>query len=362
MQKKNTPTPHLAFVTALLLSAVLLAGCSSSGAMAATSWAGLAVDETSAYVAFNQAIYAVDLESGLQRWRFPNEADRSISFYSPPSVSEDGVIYAGGFNNVLYALDASNGSMIWRFQGAGGRIIGGTTIAGDLVLLPSADGVLYAINRLNGAPLWQFETGAALWSQPSVDEKRVYLAALDHHVYALNLADGALLWSHDLGAATTSTPLLINDQVIVGSFASQLISLDAASGTPRWTFDAAGWVWGAAAADGQSAYFGDVNGGLYALNLEDGQQLWKHQDGGPVVGKPLVDGGKVFFITETGIFSYTTDAGVPVWQKPFDSKLYSDPILVNGILLVSSIDPDQLLTAINAESGANRWTFSSTDS
>ena len=54
-------------------STLLLAGCSGA-AMTPSSWPGVSADSTTAYVASNQAVYAVDLATGAERWRFPATA------------------------------------------------------------------------------------------------------------------------------------------------------------------------------------------------------------------------------------------------------------------------------------------------
>ena len=78
--------------------------------------------------------------STSERWRFPATADRAISLFAPPTVTDDGQVLVGGFNGVVYALKASDGSLAWQSEPLGDRIIGGVAVAGDLILVRAPAG------------------------------------------------------------------------------------------------------------------------------------------------------------------------------------------------------------------------------
>jgi hypothetical protein len=56
------------FVITILLGAVLLSAC-AGGAVRGTSWAGLATDESMAYLADGPSVFAIRLEDGKEVWR-----------------------------------------------------------------------------------------------------------------------------------------------------------------------------------------------------------------------------------------------------------------------------------------------------
>jgi len=247
MARRSHRLPWAA-VGVLLVAALLLTGCSGA-ALTPSSWPGVAVDEGTAYVASNQAVYAIDLANGAERWRFPAEPDRAIAFYAPPLVTDDGLIILGGFNNTVYAIHASDGRQAWTFADAKDRYVGGASQAGELILVPSSDHTLYALQRASGALVWAFETGAPLWAAPLVDGEVVYLPSQDHTLYALEGRTGKLLWSEDLGGALSDTPVLAGGLLLAGTFGQGLISLDPRTGARDWAVTTAGWVWGNPAVD-----------------------------------------------------------------------------------------------------------------
>ena len=96
------------FIPVVIIMAVLtisLSAC-AGGRMMASGWPGIAADEETAFIAFNQHIYAVNLTNGLEQWRYPAEADNDITFYAAPAITEDGQVIAGGYDNILYSLNA----------------------------------------------------------------------------------------------------------------------------------------------------------------------------------------------------------------------------------------------------------------
>jgi outer membrane protein assembly factor BamB len=349
----------------VLFSASLMSGCSGS-AVAASSWPGLTVGETSAFVAYNQAVYAIDIANNKELWRFPEKVDRAITFFAPPAVSDQNLVIVGGYDKMVYALDMQNGDLAWPqpFAQAEDRIIGSPVIAGEIVLVPSADGRLYALDLTSGEPVWQepfqaMEVPDPLWSAPVVDDKHVYLASLDHHVYALELSTGDEIWRRDLSSAIADSPTLVNGLLLVGTFGEQLIALDVENGQTVWSTDTDGWVWGNPVASDEAAYFGDVSGMIYAVDPNNGRELWRKQLDGSVAATPALGNEGVYFVTESGTVNAFSTSGETMWanEVKLNSKLLSDPILNGDKLLIATMDPECLIFEIDALSGAIRCMF-----
>jgi outer membrane protein assembly factor BamB len=148
-------------LTLILLLGGLLSAC--SGATAASSWPGLSTDQNTAYLAYNQEVYAVNVADGnlTEQWRFPNPVNNKISFYAPPAMSANKQLLAGGFDHILYSLNSDNGSQVWAFAEAKDRYIAAPLVTDKAIFAPNADWNLYALD-LNGKLLWTFKTGEAL--------------------------------------------------------------------------------------------------------------------------------------------------------------------------------------------------------
>ena len=95
-------------IISLLTLSMILSACGSR--MSASSWPGISVNENEVYLAYNQHVYALDLNSVNQsqiqeKWRFPAEAQANVTFFTPPVLTEDGQLLVGGYDNVFYSLD-----------------------------------------------------------------------------------------------------------------------------------------------------------------------------------------------------------------------------------------------------------------
>lgn len=342
----------------LLIGAALLLGACSGRAFAASSWPGLLVDSTrnTVFLSYNTGVYALDLDNGNMRWRFPSETDDQINFFARPSLTENGQLVVGGFDNTLYSIDPDNGQRLWEFDGAGGRFIGGALPLNGRIYATNADGTLYALTD-EGQLDWEFETDEAIWSQPATDGELVYLASMDHNVYALDPASGAVRWEQNIGGAAVGTPTLHEEnELYVGTFANELLALETSSGEIRWRAPTDGWVWSGPTLWEDRLYFGDLQGMLYALDRASGSQIWKIPLDGPVAGSPLAIEENIFVTSENGdLVAVSHDGGI-LWTRELGGKIYTHPVQTEDAILVAPIDGEDLLIAVD-RNGNQRWAF-----
>jgi outer membrane protein assembly factor BamB len=362
---QNQTIKYIFLIGAILFLSTFVVGC-SGGALTAASWPGLSIEGTTAYIAYNRQVYAVDINTGDELWNFPPEPDRR-TFFAPPGLSKDGPIIVGGYDNQVYALNKANGVEVWPepFDQPTDRIIGSPIVTGDTVLIPSADGKLYALDLLTGNPVWAepFKAQEALWSAPVVDGERVLFTSLDHHVYALELSSGRELWrSDELGSAITDTPTLIDDYLLVSTFGGKLFALESQNGEPVWPepFNATDWLWGSPAATDGVLYFGDVSGVINAVNLSDGATLWTDKLGQAVVASPVILDEEVYFVTRLGVvYAYETASGKSLWTTDLkiEGELLTDPLISDETIVLAAMDPECLIYGVDIDSGAFKCIF-----
>jgi outer membrane protein assembly factor BamB len=84
-------------------------------------------------------LYAVDAETGDERWRF----ETGDWVESSPSVA-DGTVYVGSNDRNLYAVDAETGDEQGRFE-TNDSLSSSPAVAGGIVYVGSDDGLLYAV-------------------------------------------------------------------------------------------------------------------------------------------------------------------------------------------------------------------------
>jgi outer membrane protein assembly factor BamB len=341
-------------IAVFLLGSLLLSGC---GGTLINSWPGVSTNQNTVYLAFQGQIYAVNADNGALNWRFPEQADPAKPFYAAPAVSER-LIVAGNYGHVLYGINPTNGAQLWAFDTETGNFAGTPLIVGDTILAPSSNNYLYAVNT-NGELLWRFRTGNSLWTTPSSDGERAYVAALDHHLYALNLSDGSLIWKTDMGSALASAPVLAEDGTLyVSNLEGEVGSVNAADGKIAWKTSTGGRVWSTPVLHEDVLYVGNAANKVSAISAQDGSLLWQKDAGSPILGGGAVLNGSVAFPTEGGsLIAWSLDGESLLWNQPIGGKLYTAPVIAGEKAVVALMEGDKILQALDLN-GQLAWTFS----
>ncbi len=363
-------------IVSILILSSLLSGCLGAGtATQVQIWPGLAIDETSqvGYVASGNRVFAFDLNTGVEKWRYPVQPEKNLGFSAPPVLTDDGQLVAGAYNKTVYSLDPQNGQQKWINQDATNRYYAGALPLNQNIYAPNIDHNLYAMDN-TGKFLWKFTTGAALWSAPATDGKVIYLAGMDHNVYSLDPKTGAVVWqTEDLGGSLASTPTLSSDgRLYVGTFNSEVLALDAASGKVYWRTPVSGWVYSAPVLENGILYFGDLNGTFYAMDAASGKIKWQTQPdtstNRAISGAPAVIGDAVYFGSKAGIvYSLEKATGTMRWSsidKPCCSnngkttlgKLFGPTLSSGDTLFLTPMGIPASVVAIDTN-GNQKWSF-----
>ncbi len=342
----------------ILAAGLLLGGCATS--LPTNSWPGLAATDSTAYLASGQHVYAINLNTHAEVWRFPGDAQNSTLFFNTPVLTDDGqlIIGSSGTDHSLYSIDAVSGTENWVFSQASKPWMGPVLATPEAIYAPNSNGTLYALDPATGAELWRYAAADALWGQPATDGERVFIGSLDHFVYALNAKTGRELWKTELEGAIAGGPVAGPDGLIyVVSFSNTVKALDAARGSVVWTAETEAWVWSSPALHDNVLYFGDLNGTLYALDASDGSQVWTpQQPNGPVVGRPLITDEAVIFAGEDGKVVALGFDGKSLWPDSFDGKIYTAPVEAGGYILIAPMNAEFALVALNSD-GGQAWPF-----
>ncbi len=342
----------------IIAAGLLLGGCATS--LPTNSWPGLAATDTTAYLASGQYVYAINLNTHAEVWRFPAEAQNGTLFFNTPALTDDGqlIIGSSGTNHNLYSIDAATKAENWVFTGASKPWMGPVLATPEAIYAPNSNGTLYAINPATGAEFWSFSASDALWGQPATDGQRVFIGSLDHFIYALDARTGRELWKTEFEGAIAGGPIAGPDGLVyVVSFSNAVKALDAATGSVSWTAETEAWVWTSPVLYENVLYFGDLNGSLYALSASDGSRAWApQQPNGPVVGRPLVTDEAVIFAGEDGKVVALDFGGKSLWPNEFDGKIYTAPVEAGAYILIAPMNAEFSLVALNSN-GAQEWTF-----
>ncbi len=349
-------TKYKILIGLLLVLAVTLSGCATG--LTASSWTGVTADAEYAYVAGGPYVYAVNLQTGAEVWRFPAKAATATPFYATPVLTPDGQLIVGSFDKKLYSLNPKSGAENWRFEQARDRWIGGVLVTGDAIYATNADYNLYALT-FTGSPKWvaPFQADQAIWGSPVTDGTNIYFGTLGRQVYAVNAQTGKLTWTQTVNGAILGAPVLGPDNSLyVATYGGELVSLNTLNGEIIKQETVSSWIWSGPAQDGTNVYVGDANGMFYAFPMTASGQPWTQQLNGTIVGSPLVDGSSIVVGTESGNVYFMDNTGQNVRPVSISGKIYATPAAAGTLILVAPTDGDTLLVALD-ENGATKWSF-----
>lgn len=320
------------------------------------------------YFASGTRIYAVDAETGTQKWRYPKDTLLTSPVLSTPAISK-GTLYFGTGDG-LYALDASNGKQRWAPSNAKFGCSTSPIIVDNNVYFGSGDQKIYAVNATSGEPnltIWSNgkragrEIGGDFAGNIVATNDTFFFVTGDQVLRAVSINSATLRWAQRLNAtAATVTPTLSGDGIYV-AIGDMVYGYRVTTGQIRLSFNIANEALTSPAVDG--------DGNIYAINAERfvisisprGRPNWKqvprleHEP----IAPPIIKDGSIFIGTVLGgVYALDAQTGAIKWHyvvQPSsvdNAKIpvatnVSATLVANGNLLYALSD-DGALTAFHS--------------
>jgi serine/threonine-protein kinase len=279
----------------------------------------------------------------------------------------DGTLYSGSTSGALYALDAQTGAQRWRVAGFGAAL-SPIAIAGDAILAGGFNNSIQALNRHTGEALWTFTADGRAMAQPLIIGERAYVPATKT-LYALQLETGEILWEAPLGNQREDDYIggpAFESRTLFLSVGKAVVALDAETGAERWRIEKE-MPFNFIAVDDARVYVGNGDGLFYAFEQATGEVAWEFESGAEMWFAPAVTTDTVYVGAFNG-FAYALDSttGEKRWEFDTGQLIVSDMVVSDGLLYFSNCNhelrqPEECrLYAREASTGAPVWEFSMT--
>ncbi len=180
-------------------------------------------------------LFAVDVESGAEVWRFETRGQ----VCGAPAV-DNGKVFFGqrGGTPDFYCLDFRTGGLIWKKRF--GHVWASPNVIDGKLYLNTEGGTLMCVHEETGDVLWSYAgRDGYSYQVPCFYEHLVYFGA-GHEEYALERGTGRLVWQFNIGHGTTDsgTPAVKNGIFYCqGAGGEHLYANDALTGRPLWRYD-----------------------------------------------------------------------------------------------------------------------------
>jgi outer membrane protein assembly factor BamB len=150
-------------------------------------------------------LYALDAETGREKWRFKSGEDpiyhNQVGFQSSPAVS-DGTVYVGCRDGHVYAIDADTGKKNWDYSTSQSWVNGTPAVRDGVVYVGTSDTLrFHALDAKTGQLLFVLDAHALVFSSAALAGDLAYFGAFNGRLYAVDVRSGKLAWEFQTDAA-----------------------------------------------------------------------------------------------------------------------------------------------------------------
>jgi outer membrane protein assembly factor BamB len=223
--------------------------------------APLIVDDTLYFSSLDHFLYAVDANTGEERWRLDLQGTAvSAPIYLPPADDEgSGHLYIGSFARKLFDISL-DGEILDEYD-THGWIWSAPTLADGILYLADLDGWVYALDTQNGlSEIWtpRQVTPSSIRPSPLVYGDTVIVATRDGRLHWLNRADGTYITEPDPNGGAERVGLV---RPLAGQVFSDLLLIE-----PGESVDLAEPIVVVSTMSPEQL--------LVAFNIDNGQRVW----------------------------------------------------------------------------------------
>ncbi|MFU8765101.1 MAG: outer membrane protein assembly factor BamB [Haliea sp.] len=268
---------------ALLLSVVLLSGCSTL-----KGWFSIDEDDDPRQPAELQKIDQTVKAKRL--WSTGVGKGQGDGLYRIQPVISGERIYAASSDGEVRALERSNGRRIWS-RDLKMPISGGVGHYGDSLFLGSSDGFVLRLSADNGETLWRSRVTGEVLAPPQSNGRVVVAQGYDGKLHGLDFGTGERLWTYDsnmpvLTIRGTSTPIFRDNLVLAGFANGRVLGFNSATGAVEWEARVAipqgrseieriVDVDGTMVLVGNELFAASYQGNIAAIEASSGRKLWE---------------------------------------------------------------------------------------
>ncbi|MBD8677627.1 outer membrane protein assembly factor BamB family protein [Sphingomonas sp. CFBP 13720] len=249
-------------------------------------------------------------------------------------VVAGGRLYVIDVDGVVTAMAADTGATVWTAPTVKGkenqpaRFGGGVSVDGARAFATNGLGDVVAFNVADGTEIWRVKPGGPLRGAPTVEEGQLYVVSQDNQMFALSQADGRVVWTQSgslesQGVFGVAAPALAQGTVVAGFSSGELNAYRYENGRSVW-------------ADSLSR----TSASTSVSALAD------------IDAEPVIDNGRVYAVGQGGrMVALELTSGQRLWEQNLAG--ITTPWVAGEWIFV--VTDDARLLCISRGSGKLRW-------
>jgi outer membrane protein assembly factor BamB len=164
------------------------------------------------------ALYAIDAETGKEKWKYTAESKITASANYAKISGSRTLILVGSFDNFMHAVDAETGKLVWKY--ATKSYINGTpAVDKGILAFGGCDSFLRILDANEGNETACFKMGSYIASSVCFFGDDIYLAHYGGNVVCVSLQQSKILWQYPKDSsleAFQGSPAVNSEKVVVG--------------------------------------------------------------------------------------------------------------------------------------------------
>jgi outer membrane protein assembly factor BamB len=280
----------------------------------------------------DEFLYAIDLASGREKWKY-----KGAAFQAPASVHE-GRVYIGDSDGTFHCVDANSGKKIWTVA-TDAEIKSGASFVGGNVIFGAYDSTLYCLDK-DGKEVWKFRAQGPINGSATIVEGRTFAAGCDSSLHVIDSKKGTELLAVDLEGQAAATAAVAGDFAYVGTMTNQVLAVDWKKGEVKWKFQAdkrPQAFYGSAAVTDKMVVIGSQDKRVYGLKRDTGEEAWSFLTRGKVDSSPVVVGNRVFVGSMDGkLYELDLAKGTKINEFNLDGAISASPAVGSGRLVIGT--------------------------
>lgn len=248
----------------------------------------------------------------------------------------------------------------------------GITGAGILATSATTYTVSAQEDTSGGDEIWFADISAHSLTAPTVVDGTVFVGSDSRDVHAVDAGTGNRKWRIRTEGLGNTAPHVVDSTVFIGNRnrsktlqRATVYALDANDGNEQRTYtfgDDNEVVWSSPTVADGTVFVPTFDSGTYALNATDGTEQWQFESGSRSSSPTVVDDTVFIGGSEGLVYALDVATGEQQWDFEVGNRLIGSPTFADNTVFVRGItesnSPDNL-TALDADTGDERWTFRS---